>query len=1033
MAHEDDEEHLLSDNQDLPATHTDNEVAEVEDESATRQGETPLLIKLERLESDEDVENYLNDQGGAWKIDVNTRSSKPPKQTPLHIAIGRNFIRTIQLLLEAGADFMALDDEHRQPLHLACREGNDAIARILIDHGASTTDTALNGWSTVHYASLGDADIQLLRRILEVDHQFLNHKEYNQGWTAINLSTYLGEEEVVEALLERYPDLRKPDDDGWTPLMTAVKQNHVKIFRGLINRLTNVGEDGATPYDDDYVTQVVRRQENEDGKTVLMELLVAGPEFHTSEAIVSLGKLLRRLSPQSANIVDREDRTVLDHAMQLAENSNSFSPDMTMELLKWVPQEVLLRPGPGDQTAFERAFGVDSLHQLLKIEQQKSDTVQNVSEGPHAKKQLDIPKQAGPKHEASKRRKQTRSQLLEDLEDILDFSSVEQSRGVEELLEIKNPTKDQLKGLEGFYAAVVGLRIDDQEFSRASKFRKVKEIIYGDSRIRTLGGTIDNLRKSDLEANRPATLASTDTRNNFTWIHLPAANMTWMMDTTKKILNQSDDLEETEKKQLVSFLGASWAEVPDDVQVSRFMQPRLVKMKPPNGKGPEDTVSAFYMPFLIVEDYEREKDDNCENKAPAESSHSGSLDLARKPLHRSTTLDEHYYHFATDSESKKDRVKRNESQMVTKHLHGLVDANDSSWPLLRVSQLWAWTIQIGETKWLVTSTSCAKTEKSSTFVNNVLDHLRRRVKDGNFRQGPRSPIDLSKIIVEYCIETYWRQLDAERFPEKRSKPEHGRPQPKTPPHPPQMPDSSFSRQEMTTIGRKQRSIRHIFSDYVNNIGRQEVELFRKFCIQRKEPNGVDNSIESSQRDTRRAAELLFEIKDIRDELNILRTVVEYQRKVQSSIDNTALEQLTVRNPEFDRDLKAKYVRNDIDELDRLAKNIQGSLQTTIQLHESEIANCQAMIGNRQAVEATAQGNRIMVFTYVTVGFVPLSFLTSLFALDVESFMRAPWWSLVVIFVVPALFLWGTKRWMNRMEEEALEARREAPMLRREEV
>ncbi|KAH9226173.1 hypothetical protein K456DRAFT_1147298 [Colletotrichum gloeosporioides 23] len=41
----------------------------------------------------------------------------------------------------------------------------------------------------------------------------------------------------------------------------------------------------------------------------------------------------------------------------------------------------------------------------------------------------------------------------------------------------------------------------------------------------------------------------------------------------------------------------------------------------------------------------------------------------------------------------------------------------------------------------------------------------------------------------------------------------------------------------------------------------------------------------------------------------------------------------------------------------------------------------------------------MVFTVVTILFLPLSFLTSLFALDVASFLQAPPWALGVIFSV----------------------------------
>ncbi|KAI1014578.1 hypothetical protein LB504_012222 [Fusarium proliferatum] len=54
------------------------------------------------------------------------------------------------------------------------------------------------------------------------------------------------------------------------------------------------------------------------------------------------------------------------------------------------------------------------------------------------------------------------------------------------------------------------------------------------------------------------------------------------------------------------------------------------------------------------------------------------------------------------------------------------------------------------------------------------------------------------------------------------------------------------------------------------------------------------------------------------------------------------------------------------------------------------------VANRQATEATRQGKTVMTFTFATVLFLPLSFLSSLFALDVASFQQAPAWAFYII-------------------------------------
>lgn len=64
--------------------------------------------------------------------------------------------------------------------------------------------------------------------------------------------------------------------------------------------------------------------------------------------------------------------------------------------------------------------------------------------------------------------------------------------------------------------------------------------------------------------------------------------------------------------------------------------------------------------------------------------------------HESPTLDEWYYHFEFDRESTRDKDHRNGSQIVTKfhakYKRDATEAQPNNWVLLRVNQLWVWTI-----------------------------------------------------------------------------------------------------------------------------------------------------------------------------------------------------------------------------------------------------------------------------------------------------------------------------------------------------
>lgn len=192
---------------------------------------------------------------------------------------------------------------------------------------------------------------------------------------------------------------------------------------------------------------------------------------------------------------------------------------------------------------------------------------------------------------------------------------------------------------------------------------------------------------------------------------------------------------------------------------------------------------------------------------------SGTKTIA-PPVHYSPTLDEHYYHFAVgDVASQEDRDLRNENQVVTKYLYRKGLDKQASWKVLRVNQLWAWTIRDGELsrskcvscrisltmdkEWLITSTSFAELEENvkkgnNAFVEHILENLADRAEK-NPDSGPRTPTELSKVIVEWCIGAYRKQR-------KDTSQQQGI-------------DGKYS----DDLERAERPIRQMFSDSINDI------------------------------------------------------------------------------------------------------------------------------------------------------------------------------------------------------------------------
>lgn len=97
------------------------------------------------------------------------------------------------------------------------------------------------------------------------------------------------------------------------------------------------------------------------------------------------------------------------------------------------------------------------------------------------------------------------------------------------------------------------------------------------------------------------------------------------------------------------------------------------------------------MPFILADCKRHETDNNSRNPQHILDDHyqrGGSV------VHDAPTLDEHYYHFAADEESQRDRGHRNKNQVFTKYQQ----ENKTGEPLglIRISQLWAWTIEDGK-------------------------------------------------------------------------------------------------------------------------------------------------------------------------------------------------------------------------------------------------------------------------------------------------------------------------------------------------
>ncbi|KAK7427617.1 hypothetical protein QQZ08_005892 [Neonectria magnoliae] len=291
-------------------------------------------------------------------------------------------------------------------------------------------------------------------------------------------------------------------------------------------------------------------------------------------------------------------------------------------------------------------------------------------------------------------------------------------------------------------------------------------------------------------------------------------------------------------------------------------------------------------------------------------------------IHQPSTLDEFYYHFATDEESRLDQKERNRTQVVTKYLRGQEVQDWVTWPLLRVSQLWIWVI---EDKWLITSNSCGTGPKGDPLVQEILDDLNKKTKARTHWCGPSSATEMSRLIVDYCINAYDRKrkvVEPYRSQTKGTAKNNSS-------HP-GLPEDKNSLSD-DGLRKEERSIRDQEKPLMTERFQKAIKKTTKLLFKStdaaddqskddvKEDQARQLTIEELRKATKTTARYLLNVKDIRDELNILKTIAEFQKKVQRKMDAAKT------NTTAEEDLAAKYICNDIEELDKMAEKTQSAV------------------------------------------------------------------------------------------------------------
>jgi len=147
-------------------------------------------------------------------------------------AVWHNNTRTVEYLLNQGADPDAKNGFGDTALHLAIKQGNDEIIGLLLEYGASINIHGREGKTVLEIAS-EKGGAMLERRIFMGYLGILGVPELQQD---LFVAVYNGDYEAVNSLLDRGVEPEVSNIAGLTPLHFAVSGNNLAIIDLLISR-----------------------------------------------------------------------------------------------------------------------------------------------------------------------------------------------------------------------------------------------------------------------------------------------------------------------------------------------------------------------------------------------------------------------------------------------------------------------------------------------------------------------------------------------------------------------------------------------------------------------------------------------------------------------------------------------------------------------------------------------------------------------------------------------------------------------------
>ena len=152
----------------------------------------------------------------------------------LHLAVIHNELDVVIALIDNNADINELDLKENTPLMCAVSHSSFAVMRELIARGADVNLDNIDGTSPLHSACVVNS-LEAVQMLLAKG-AMIDRKEVTDGDTPLIRACQDNDSlEIIQALVSAGADVNMMDNQGYTPLLTAVKWAHPEAVELLLS------------------------------------------------------------------------------------------------------------------------------------------------------------------------------------------------------------------------------------------------------------------------------------------------------------------------------------------------------------------------------------------------------------------------------------------------------------------------------------------------------------------------------------------------------------------------------------------------------------------------------------------------------------------------------------------------------------------------------------------------------------------------------------------------------------------------------